>query len=256
MKQFAPNTNSVKSAFSEMAFVDHLRELRKRLFVSMVAILVASIVCFIFYENILAILSQPFENLARSISEEVLFINTLFEGFLIKVKVALISGAVLSFPVHLFNIIKFVFPGLLKKERKVIAISLATSFVLIVASVYYGYFKVIPISVRVLTSSGFIPRNVGLLLNYGKNIFYIFQFLFITVILFQLPIALEILLIMNVVKRKALLRSSRYVIVGVFLLAAALTPPDFISQITLALPLVLLFFVAILIAKIAGFGGD
>ncbi len=63
-------------------------------------------------------------------------------------------------------------------------------------------------------------------------------------------------MIMNVVKRKALLRSSRYVIVGVFLLAAALTPPDFISQITLALPLVLLFFVAILIAKIAGFGGD
>ena len=65
MKQFAPSVNSAKAVFFEMSLVDHLRELRKRLFVSMVAILVASIVCFIFYENILAILSQPFENPSR-----------------------------------------------------------------------------------------------------------------------------------------------------------------------------------------------
>jgi sec-independent protein translocase protein TatC len=82
----------------------------------------------------------------------------------------------------------------------------------------------------------------------------IFQFLLITIIIFQLPIILEILMIMNLLGRRALLRASRFIVIGIFVLAAIVTPPDFISQVSLALPLVGLFFLTILIARIFNFG--
>jgi sec-independent protein translocase protein TatC len=135
-------------------------------------------------------------------------------------------------------------------------IGLLVSFVLIIFSFYYSYYRIIPLSVRFLTSSHFIPVDVGMLLNYNRNIFYILQFIFITLVVFQTPIILEILLIMNVVQRRTLLLISRYVIVGIFVLSAIITPPDFISQISLTVPLVGLYFLTILIAWIFKFGEE
>ena len=239
----------------EMSFLDHLRELRKRIIVSMIAILCAAILCYILFDYIVTFLFSPFREIeALAVRNEILFVNTIFEGFLVRLKVAILAGIVLSLPVHMFNIIRFVLPGLTEKEKKIISISLIASFCLIVFSFYYGYFKVIPISIAFLSGSGFIPEHVGLLLNYGKNIFVIFQFLLITIILFQLPIILEILMIMNLLSRRALLSASRFIVIGIFVLAAIVTPPDFISQVSLALPLVGLFFLTILIARIFNFG--
>jgi sec-independent protein translocase protein TatC len=244
-----------KNPQGEMSFIDHLRELRKRIIVSMIAVLCAAVVSYIFFDYIVAFLFEPFRGIeALSTREDILFINTIFEGFLVRIKVAILAGIVFSLPVHVFNVIKFVLPGLTAKEKKIILTSLIVSFCLIVFSFYYGYFNVIPISIGFLSSSGFIPEDVGLLLNYGKNIFVIFQFLMITVILFQLPIILEILMIMNVLSRKTLLKASRFIVVGIFVLSAILTPPDFVSQISIALPLVGLFFLTILIARIFNFG--
>lgn len=238
-----------------MTFLEHLRELRRRIIVSMIAILCAAIVSYIFFDYIVTFLFTPFKEIdALSSREDILFINTIFEGFMVRLRVAILSGIIFSLPVHVFNIIKFVLPGLTEKEKKIILVSLIASFCLIAFSFYYGYFNVIPISIGFLSSSGFIPEDVGLLLNYGKNIFVIFQFLMITVILFQLPIILEILMIMNVLSRKALLKASRFVVVGIFVLSAIVTPPDFVSQISLAFPLVGLFFLTILIARIFNFG--
>jgi sec-independent protein translocase protein TatC len=211
----------------EMSFVDHLRELRRRIIVSMIAILCTAILSYVFFDYIVALLFKPFRGIeALSVRDEILFINTIFEGFLVRLKVAILAGIVFSLPIHVFNIIRFVLPGLTPREKKIILVSLTVSFCLIVFSFYYGYFNVIPISISFLSSSGFIPEDAGLLLNYGKNIFVIFQFLMITVILFQLPIVLEILMIMNVLSRKVLLKASRFIVVGIFVLSAIVTPPD------------------------------
>ncbi len=239
----------------EMTFLDHIRELRRRIIVSLIAVLAGAVVCYIFYKPIVDFLFAPFQEIERLAGgEEILFVNTLFEGFVIRLKVAFLAGIVFSLPVHVYNIIRFVFPGLNKKEKKIILISLSASFALIVFSVYYGYYTIIPISIKFLSGAVFIPSRVGMLLNYGKNIFYIFQFLLITLILFQLPVVLEILMIMNVLTRKALLKASRYIVIGVFILAAILTPPDFVSQVSVAVPLIALIFVALLVAKIFNFG--
>jgi sec-independent protein translocase protein TatC len=237
-----------------MPFIDHIKEFRRRLIVSLCALLVATIVSFIFYDAIIYILFHPFKDLDIIFGNEVLFVNTLFEGFITKIKISLLAGIVISIPLHFYNLIKFVFPGLTSKEKKVIKISLGFSFLLIGISSYYSYVKVIPVSISFLTNAGFIPQKVGLLLNFGKNIFYILHFLLATIILFQSPIVLEVLLVMKVVKRHTLVKISRFAIVIIFTAAAILTPPDFVSQLGLALPMVLLYFLTILVAKIFKLG--
>jgi len=245
----------VKQKDGSMPLLDHLRELRMRLIVSVIGLTCTTVVAFILYDYIIEFLYNPFTVLKGDMPDKnVLFVNTIFEGFIIKIKVSVLAGLIFSLPLHLYNIVKFIFPGLTSKEKKVIIISLISSFFLIGFSAYYSYYKIIPISIRFLTNQGFIPENVGLLLNFGRNIFYIFQFIFATLIVFQIPILLEVLMVMDIVQRKTLLKIAKFVVIGIFVLSAALTPPDPVSQISVALPLILLYFITILIAKVFRFG--
>jgi sec-independent protein translocase protein TatC len=242
------------SKIKNMTLWGHLKELRRRLLFSALGILIGSIIAFLFFQFIIGALFKPFEGIEAARTQGQLFINTIFEGFVTKLKLSILTGLVISFPVHLFNAICFIFPGLHRREKRITIIGLSVSFILIVFSFYYSYSKIVPISVRFLTSKNFIPDQVGLLLNYSKNIFYVVQFLFITLVVFQVPIVLEILLITNVITRKQLLKSSRFIIIGIIVMSALLTPPDFISQVSLATPLIVLFFLTILVAKIFKFG--
>ncbi len=243
-----------KTTQTEMKFIDHLKELRFRLFVSLIAITIGSVVAFILYNHIINILLFPLRNITSSVTGKTLFLNTIYEGFLVRIKVSFIVGIILSLPVHLYNFIKFVFPGLKPSEKKIIIYSLWGSFFLIIFSIYYGYFKIIPVSIKFFTSSGFVPDKVGLILNFNKNVFYVLQFLLVSLLIFQLPLILFLLLYFNLIKRKTVLKFSRYVIVGIFILSAIVTPPDVLSQIAFALPLVALFFLVILLAKIFKLG--
>jgi sec-independent protein translocase protein TatC len=251
-------TNKGKKPAGDMTLLEHIKDFRFRIISSVVAIFIFSVVAYIFYQDLILILFKPFEILEGSIgTNNSLFISTLFEGFVTKIKLSFFAGIIFSFPVHLYNFIRFIFPALKYSEKKVIIIALATSLLLVFFSFYYSYANLIPISVRFLTSSGFIPSKVGVILNFEKNVFYILQFIFISLIVFQFPIILELLLMVNLLKRKSLLRMSRFIMVGIFILSALLTPPDFVSQVGLSLPLILLFFLTIFIAKIFKFGeGD
>ena len=90
-------------------------------------------------------------------------------------------------------------------------------FILIVISAIYGYYKVIPLSIDFMTRSGFIPGDVGMLLNFSRNIFFVLQFLFFSLLLFQTPVILELFLIMNILTRKAVWNSLRYIIITIFI---------------------------------------
>ena len=239
----------------EMPLVDHLKELRLRMLISLIGITAGTVICFSYYDGFFSFLFEPFSALEEATGEK-LFINYIYEGFLIKLKLSLIAGAVISSPVHLFNILAFVFPGLSGRERWIIAVCLIAAVILSFFGFFYGYLYIIPISIRFLTGSGFIPEGVGMLLNFDRNIFYVLRFLLGGVLVFQLPIILEVLLIMKLVNRRQLLRASRFVILGTFLLSALFTPPDFVSQIAIAVPLLVLYFLALLIAFIFKFGKE
>ena len=240
---------------TDVTLIDHLRELRNRVIVSAAAVLVGAVIAFLVYDWIFAFFYRPFAPLENTFGNT-LFINTIFEGFTVKLKLSIIAGVILSFPVHIYNIVRFVLPGLLKRERKIVIMTLFVSFALVLFSFYYGYFYIVPLSVRFLTGMGFIPSGVGILLNYGRNIFYVLQFLLLTLLLFQLPVVVEILMIMNILKRRSLLKAARYIVLAIFAVAAVFTPPDFVSQLSVALPLIALFFLTILIARIFRFGEE
>jgi sec-independent protein translocase protein TatC len=239
---------------ASMTFMDHLKEFRNRLIYAIIAVVVCSIVCWFLYDPIVGLLTRPF-SAVKTGGTPSLFVNMIYEGFVIRLKIAMVSGLAMSSPVLLYHVLKFIFPGLKPKEKNIILYALVASFVLIVVGLLYGYITIIPTMVSFFLDKGFLPAGTGILLNFGRNIFYVFEFLLITILVFQLPVILEILLIMNILKRKDVFAASRFVIVGIFVLAAVVTPSvDAVTQIAVALPLVGLFFLTILIAKIFKFG--
>ena len=248
-----------------MTFTEHATELRRRLIVSLLAVVAGAVVGYSLYDWILAILLRPLALLAQlpqadltdaAVAEARLYINTVFEGFLVRLKVAVIAGVVMSLPVHLYNVVRFVFPALSRRERRAMGGALFASTVLLVAGFLYAYHNVIPLSVRFLTGAGFIPDGVGLLLGFERNVFFIFQLLLVFLLVFQVPILLVLLMMTGTLKRRALLASSRYAIVVIFALSALVTPPDVVSQLALGVPMVAMFFLSILVARIFGFGGE
>ncbi len=239
----------------ELTVLEHINELRKGLIVSILSALLFSVVAFLFFDEIIGILFRPILSLTES-NSDILYVNSLFEGFITKLEISVISGVILTIPIHLFNIVHFILPGLKRNEIKIMVITLIVSSVFIVSAFIYGYYYIIPLSVEFLTGDGFFPEKVGLLLGYKNNIYFVLQLILGTLLIFQIPILLELLLILNVLKRKTLIKLSRYVIILIFIISAIVTPPDFISQLCVALPLITLYFLTLLIAKIFNFGRE
>jgi len=238
----------------EMTILDHITELRNRVLVSLLFFVIGTVVAFIFYGKLIALFTVQFDSVKSGL-DMTLFANSIAEGFLVQLKTAAIFGLIFSLPVHVINIVQFVFPGIDQKYHKIIVAGLLASFFLAAFGAYLAYFRIIPFSIRFLTNNIFIPNRVGVLLNYQQSIGYVLSFLLWTIITFQAPLVLEILLALNVLQRKAVLKASRYVIVGIVVLAAVITPSvDPVSQLAIAAPLVALYFLAILVAKIFKWG--
>ena len=232
----------------------HIKELRTVFFVSIIALAVCSTVSFYFFDPIINFLYKPFSTMEGLETSDTLFVNFLFEGFITKLKISVMAGLTLAAPVIIFMLVRFTLPALKRKEKNVLFGALVCGALLVLVGFYYGYFYILPLTVKFFTSRGFLPENVGFMLNYQRNVIYIFRFILIIMLSFQFPILLEVLLVLNIVSRKALFKASRFVIVLVFIVSALITPPDFISQCIISMPLIFLYFCALFIAKIFHFG--
>ncbi len=235
--------------------IDHLSELRRRLLYTCVIVFIGSVVGFIFYSSLVQWLIAPYANLSLS-SDHTLYVNSLLEGFVTKIKFSVYSGLFLSVPFTLYHILRFVIPGLTFKEKRTLLFALCISTLLAGASFYLTYFRLIPYSIQFLSSAQFIPPHIGLILNFYHNIFYIFNLLIAAMILFQLPILLGCLLYLNILKRAPLWKAGRYIIIGILILSAIVTPPDIVTQLSISLPLTLLYFMVLVVAKIMNWGND
>jgi sec-independent protein translocase protein TatC len=243
----------MRSNQKEMPILDHIRELRNIILISLFAYAVACVLAFIFSNRIISLFTEPFRSV-ESLVNRSMVVSSIVEGFATQIRITVIAGLILSLPVHLFGIIRFVFPGLTNREKRIVMSFLIVSLILIVVGSYFVYFMIIPMVVAFLTGPYFVPSTVGFLLNYQTNIFYLLTFILCSVLALQAPIIMEILMILNIIQRRQVLRACRYIVAGIFILSAIITPPDFISQLAVALPLTALFFTAILIAKIFKFG--
>jgi sec-independent protein translocase protein TatC len=242
-----------KNAEKNMSIIEHIRELRNTLIVSFVAYAVGCILCFVFSSRIISIFTNQFNEIA-SVIDRNMVVSSIAEGFMTQLKITVIAALIVTLPVHIFGIVKFVFPGLTVRERRIVMAFLSFSLVLIVLGAYIAYFKIVPLTIRFLTNPRFLPKSVGVLLNYQTNVFYILTFMLWSVLALQMPLLMEILLALNILRRRQVIRATRYIIVFIFVIAAIITPPDVISQIGVALPLTFFYFLALLIAKIFKFG--
>ena len=235
-----------------MSFLNHVQEIRKRLFSSLFFLLIGIGIAFYFYEEIYQFLTKPFY-LIEKFQNNHFHIKGILDGFFIKFKISVLFGVFVTFPIHIFHLLRFLLPALSITEKKIIFYALLSSFCLVCLSFVYSYSYIIPISLKFLTNQGFIPPDINIWLEYGKNIFYILQFLFFSVIIFQTPIVLLILIKFKIFSVQTLWKQSRFVVVGIVILSAIITPPDIISQVAFAFPLIILFFLSLLIGKMGRF---
>lgn len=235
---------------SKAPLLDHLIELRQRLLWSLLALAIAFGVCFYFADQIFAFLVQP---LLRAGQGKLIY-TQLFEAFFVQVKVALFSACMIAFPVIAMQIWKFVAPGLYRNEKRALLPFLFATPVLFLAGAALAYYFVIPTALHFLLgfqgNLGGVEREA--LPAIGNYLTFIMQFVMAFGIAFQLPILIMLLERAGIVTFDQLKGARRYMIVAAFAIAAVATPPDPISQLMLAIPLCLLYEVALIAIRIIG----
>lgn len=229
-----------------MTFWEHLFELRKRFLYVVLMIVIFSILgyyCFPFLIDYL-----------YPVLREDLYINTITEGFMTRLEVAFLIGVFFSLPFLLCQIVVFIAPALRKRQKVALFFVLLVSFLLFTIGIFFALYTVLPMSVQFLKSPEFNPDNVTRILSFSSFLKFFFQFLIGFGLFFEFPVVLIILMKMKVTSPRKLLRDTKILIPGIFLISAILTPPDVISQILLAAPMVVMYFLCILIGLVFRLG--
>jgi sec-independent protein translocase protein TatC len=240
-----------------MPLLDHLVELRRRLMWSLATLVVAVFGCWFFAQHIYAFLAQPLIDilLEKSGGEpRRLIFTALTEAFFTYLKVAVFGGIFISFPVISHQVWLFIAPGLYRSEKRALAPFLVASPVMFLFGAALAYYFIFPVAFSFFVSfespadAGGVP--IQLEAKVGEYLDLVMKLILAFGIAFQLPVALALMAKVGIVSSKGLKRTRRYAIVGIFVFAAIITPPDPISQIGLALPLIGLYELAILAAKL------
>ena len=245
--------NSNDPKLQEMSLIDHITELRKRLIWSFIYLLIVFIICFYFADILFSFLARPLVNLMDIERGQGFIYTALQEAFFTELKVAFFFALFFSFPLIAIQIWKFLAPGLYKNEKKAFLPFLIATPVLFFAGGSMVYYFIAPVawkfflSYQNMNSSG-IP--IRLEAKMGEYLALMMRFIFAFGLAFQLPVVISLLAKANLVTHTTLKKYRKYAIVIAFLSAAFLTPPDPFSQISLALPIILLYEISIFLAKI------
>jgi len=231
----------------DMTFFEHLSELRKRFLIVVSSVILFSICGYYFSEDIIDLLLNASGSNAAEF--QVLYITSMF---MIKINVAIFVGIIFSFPVILYQFLIFVKPAFENQLNFVrILLFLFLSLFLFVLGVLFGFYILIPLSVNFFNSIS-INLSGSVALNYTLEnyLIYLSWILLVSSVIYQVPILLFILVKINILNISSLKSKRPYVIIIFFIIAALLTPPDPISQLLVALPMILLYEITIILIRL------
>ncbi|HUW17813.1 MAG TPA: twin-arginine translocase subunit TatC [Sedimentisphaerales bacterium] len=243
-------TNQKEELFdSTMSLGDHLEELRMRILLALAGLAVGVVVSLFFGKWIIAFIQGPYVD---ALGKEA-HLQTLAptQGFVSYVKIATISGLILTSPWVFYHLWMFVAAGLYAHERRYVRVSVPFSAALFVAGALFFIFFIAGLSLRFLVA---VDRWLGLQPNWTFPMYvsFITSLMLVFGIAFQTPLAIFLLTKTGLVSIEALKRSRKYVVLVIVIVAAMATPPDVYSQIALAIPLYLLYELGILLSYLAG----
>jgi sec-independent protein translocase protein TatC len=222
-----------------LTLVEHLAELRTRIIISILTLAVGVVVGFYY--------SSPLVEFITRLPGDLVYLYP-GEAFMVHLQVALIVGVMLSSPVVLYQVIRFVVPGLLAKERRILSVGLPLSLLLFVVGIVFAYQVILPLAYKFFL--GFSSDSLEPMISIGNYVAFVFRLVLPFGLVFQLPLFVLILTSIGVLSPAFLVRSRKYMILVIVIVAAVLTPPDVISQTLMALPMLILYEVSIVLARL------
>jgi sec-independent protein translocase protein TatC len=232
----------------KMSLTEHLIELRKRLLRILITLSIGFGVCFYYKDLVFDIITRPLTQVLPP-NSHLVYIG-LTEAFFVYMKLAFFASLLITSPVILYQIWKFISPGLLPKEKKYIIPFVLSSTLLFLGGVLFGYFIALPPAFEFFVS--FNNQYLQAMISFREYISLFVTFLLGFGLSFELPVFIFFLAKLGIVNAKMLSRQRKYAILIIFIVAAILTPsPDALSQILMAIPLMFLYEVSIFVVKFA-----
>lgn len=235
-----------KEQLAEGSLISHLLELRSRLVKAAAAIAIAFVPCAFFANQLFALIAKP---LVDQLPTGTKMITTSVVGsFLVPIQLALIIALVIAMPVVLYQIWAFISPGLYKKEKRFAVPLIVSSIVLFYVGITFAYFLVFPLAFKFLintvpTAANYTP-DISSFLNFATMVCLVFG------AAFEIPIATILLLWTGIVKIDTLTKNRGYVVIGIAVITAVITPPDPVSMLLMMAPMWLLYELGIIVARI------
>lgn len=231
---------------AEGTLISHLLELRDRLIRSIVAIAVMFLPCMYYSNQIFSFVATPLEQRLPKNSQ--LIATTVMSPFTTPFKLSLFAAVFLAMPFVIYQLWAFVAPGLYRHEKRFAVPLLISAIVLFYTGVVFAYFFVFPVMFQFFAAT--TPHGVAMMTDISAYLDFVLTMFLAFGAAFEVPVAVVLLVVTGVVRIEKLKENRGYVLIGIFILAAFLTPPDAISQCIMAIPMYLLYEGGILMARV------
>jgi len=232
---------------AEGTLISHLLELRDRLLRAVIAVVICFVPLAFFQNELFTLVAQPL--IAKLPQDTSLIATSVVAPFMAPLKLSIVVALFMAMPYVLLQIWAFVAPGLYKHERRFAAPLIVSSIFLFYAGVAFAYYIVFPLMFQFLAST--TPIGVKMMTDISNYLDFVLLLFFAFGIAFEMPVAVVLLAATGLVQVEALKRNRGYVVLGIFIVAAFLTPPDAISQSFMAVPMYLLYELGIVFAGLA-----
>ncbi|HTI16144.1 MAG TPA: twin-arginine translocase subunit TatC [Trinickia sp.] len=245
MKPNSPNDGSDEGA--QETFISHLVELRDRIIRAGIAVIVVFVSLVYWAPDIFRLLARPLmQNLPRGGK---MIVTDVTGSFFVPMKVTMVVALVIALPVVLYQIWAFVAPGLYQHEKRLVVPLVGSSYMLFLCGMAFAYFFVFPTIFRVMAHYN-APLGAEMTTDIDNYLSFVLTMFLAFGVTFEVPIVVVLLVRMGVLTVKKLREIRPYVVVGAFVVSAVVTPPDVVSQLILAVPLVLLYEAGIIVARL------